>query len=143
MMRLVIKNRYGSTAGGLRRYNGSGIISSIGRKLFSSGLKKVINAASKANISQKVADAVVNGAKSVGQKLGKTAGQKAAKVGGNKLRTLFDVKISKSFKKKRQLAPEEQQLLAPPTKQAKLGDINHLIDNSIGGPIKGSGIFLD
>ena len=41
MMRLVIRNRYGSAAGGLCRYNGSGIFGSIGRKLFSSGLKKV------------------------------------------------------------------------------------------------------
>ena len=133
MMRLVIRNRYGSAAGGLRRYNGSGIFSSIGRKLFSSGLKKVINVATKANLPQKLADAVVNGAQSVGQKIGKTVGQKAAKVGGNKLRTLYDVKVSKSTKK-RQLAPEEQQLLAPPTKQVKI-DVNGLID--------GSGILFD
>ena len=46
-MRLVVRNRYGSAAGGLRRYRGSGIFSSIGRKLFSSGLKKVINVATK------------------------------------------------------------------------------------------------
>ena len=93
MMRLVIKNRYGSTAGGLRRYNGSGIFSSIGRKLFSSGLKKVINVASKANISQKVADAVVNGAKSVGQKLGKTAGQKVAKFADDKIQSFVGDKF--------------------------------------------------
>ena len=58
MMSLVIRNRYGSAAGGLRRYNGSGIFGSIGRKLFSSALKKVINVASKANLPQKIADAV-------------------------------------------------------------------------------------
>ena len=118
MMRLVIKNRYGSAAGGLRRYNGSGIFSSIGRKLFSSGLKKVINAASKANISQKVADAVVNGAKSVGQKLGKTAGQKVAKFADDKIQSFvgdksqptINNKKRKIIKKKRPLAPEEQQL---------------------------------
>ena len=44
---------------------------SIGRKLFSPGLKKVINVASKANLHQKLADVVVNGAKSGGQKLEK------------------------------------------------------------------------
>ena len=154
MMRLVIKNRYGSTAGGLRRYNGSGIFSSIGRKLFSSGLKKVINVASKANISQKVADAVVNGAKSVGQKLGKTVGQKAAKFTGDKIQSFVGDKLQstinninnkkrKIIKKKRPLASEEQQLLAPPTKQVKFDNINHLIDNSIDGSIQGSGIFLD
>ena len=154
MMRLVIRNRYGSTAGGLRRYNGSGIFGSIGRKLFSSGLKKVINAASKANISQKVADAVVNGAKSVGQKLGKTVGQKAAKFTGDKIQSFVGDKLQstinninnkkrKIIRKKRPLASEEQQLLAPPTKQVKFDNINHLIDNSIDGPIQGSGIFLD
>ena len=150
-MRLVIRNRYGSAAGGLRRYNGSGIFSSIGRKLFSSGLKKVINVASKANISQKVADAVVNGAKSVGQKLGKTAGQKVAKFAGDKIQSIVGDKFQstinnkkrKIIKKKRPLALEEQQLLAPPTKQIKFDNINHLIDNSIDGPIQGSGIFLD
>jgi len=154
-MRLVIKNRYGSAAGGLRRYNGSGIFSSIGRKLFSSGLKKVINVASKANISQKVADAVVNGAKSVGQKLGKTVGQKAAKFAGDKIQSIVGDKFQstinninnnkkrKIIKKKRPLASEEQQLLAPPTKQIKFDNINHLINNSIDGPIQGSGIFLD
>ena len=75
-MRLVIRTRYGSAAGGLRRYNGSGIFSSIGRKLFSSGLKKVINVATKANLPQKIANVVVNGAQSAGQKFGKTVGQK-------------------------------------------------------------------
>ena len=79
MMRLVIRNRYGSAAGGLRRYNGSGIFSSIGRKLFSSGLKKVINVATKANLPQKIADFAVNGAQSAGQKIGKAAGQKVTK----------------------------------------------------------------
>ena len=143
-MRLVIRNRYGSAAGGLRRYNGSGIFSSIGRKLFSSGLKKVINVASKANISQKVADAVVNGAKSVGQKLGKTVGQKAVKFADDKIQSIVgDNKKRKIIKKKRSLASEEQQLLAPPTKQIKFDNINHLIENSIDGPIQGSGIFLD
>ena len=130
-MRLVIRNRYGSAAGGLRRYNGSGIFSSIGRKLFSSGLKKVINVATKANLPQKIANVVVNGAQSVGQKFGKTAGQKLTKFAGEKLGKIVGEKVVKSVK--RQLAPE-QQLIAPPTKQAKI-DVNHLID--------GSGIFFD
>ena len=135
-MRLVIRNRYGSAAGGLRRYNGSGILSSIGRKLFSSGLKKVINVATKANLPQKIANVVVNGAQSAGEKIGKTAGKKVAKFAGEKLGKIGGEKVAKSVKGtlKRQLAPEEQQLVAPPTKQAKI-DVNHLID--------GSGIFLD
>ena len=126
------------------RYNGSGIFSSNGRKLFSSGLKKVINVASKADLPQKIADVLVNGAKSAGQKIGKAAGQKVAKFAGEKLEKIAGDKVAKSVKGtlKRQLAPEEQQLLAPPTKQTKI-DVNHLIDNFIDGPIEGSGIFFD
>jgi len=75
-MKLVIQNRQGATASGLRRYKGRGIFSSIGRKLFSSGLKKVITVASKANLPQKIADVVVNGAKTGGEKLGTLAGEK-------------------------------------------------------------------
>ena len=75
-MKLIIQNRQGATASGLRRYKGEGIFSSIGRKLFSSGLKKVITVASKANLPQKIADVVVNGAKTGGEKLGTLAGEK-------------------------------------------------------------------
>jgi hypothetical protein len=134
-MRLVVRNRYGSAAGGLRRYKGSGIFSSIGRKLFSSGLKKVINVATKANLPQKIANVVVNGAQSAGQKFGKTVGQKLTKLAGEKLGKIAGEKVAKSVKEtlKRKFAPE-QQLIAAPTKQAKI-DVNHLID--------GSGIFLD
>ena len=77
-MRLVIHNRQGSAAYGMRRYQGSGILSSIGRKLFSSGLKKAINIATKANLPQKIANIVVNGAQSAGEKLGKAAVKKIA-----------------------------------------------------------------
>lgn len=134
-MRLVIRNRYGSAAGGLRRYRGSGIFSSIGRKLFSSGLKKVINVATKANLPQKIANVVVNGAQSAGQKFGKTVGKKLTKFAGEQLGKIAGEKVAKSVKEtlKRKLAPE-QQLVAPPDKQAKL-DVNHLID--------GSGIVFD
>ena len=75
-MRLVIHNRQGATTSGLRRYRGEGIFSSIGRKLFSSGLKKVITVASNVNLPQKIADVVVNGAKTGGEKLGTLAGEK-------------------------------------------------------------------
>ena len=55
-MRLVI-NSQGAVHAGLRRYNGRGIFGSIGRKLFSFGLKKVINAMEKekeASVDRKV-----------------------------------------------------------------------------------------
>ena len=84
-------------------------------------MKKVINFATKANLPQKIADAVVNEAQSAGQKIGKAAGQKVTKFASDK--------IFGKQKKRRQ----EQQLIAPSTKQAKI-DFNHLLDNS--------GIFL-
>ena len=135
-MRLVIQNRRGSTAGGLRRYNGSGLFSSIGRKLFSSGLKKVINVATKANLPQKIANVVVNGAQSAGQKFGKTVGQKLTKFAGEKLGKVAGEKVANTVKEtlKRKFSPAEQQVAIPPPKQAKI-DVNHLIN--------GSGIVLD
>ena len=58
-MRLVIHSQ-GAAEAGLRRYNGRGIFSSIGRKLFSFGLKKVINAVKRENQQQTIADTLVN-----------------------------------------------------------------------------------
>ena len=66
-MRLVINSR-GSAVAGLKRYNGEGLFSSIGRKLFLSGLRKVINTVEKKNHSQKIADVVVNGRKDSSKK---------------------------------------------------------------------------
>ena len=60
-MKLIITSRRGSTAGGLGRYTGGDIFSSIGRQ----GLKRVINSAVTSTLAQKVADAVVNGAQKV------------------------------------------------------------------------------
>ena len=60
-MRLVIDSRGSSAAAGLNRYNGRGIYSSIGRKVLLSGLRNVTNTVEKANRSQLIADAVVNG----------------------------------------------------------------------------------
>ena len=128
-MRLVIRNRYGSAAGGLHRYNGSGMFSSIGRKLFSSGLKKVINVATKANLPQKIANTVVNGAQSVGENFGKTVSEKLGKVAGEKV-----VNTVKKTLKRKLTPPEEQQIVAPPPKQTRI-DVNRLIN--------GSGIVLD
>ena len=128
-MRLVIRNRYGSAAGGLHRYKGSGIFSSIGRKLFSSGLKKVINVATKANLPQKIANTVVNGAQSVGENFGKAVSEKLGQVAGEKV-----VNTVKKTLKRKLPPPEEQQIVTPPPKQARI-DVNRLIN--------GSGIVLD
>ena len=59
-MRLIIHSQ-GAVEAVLRRYNGRGIFSSIGRKLFSFGLKKVINTAEKENHPHIIADVIVNG----------------------------------------------------------------------------------
>ena len=59
-MRLII-NTKGAAEAGLKRYNGKGIFSSIGRKPILSGLKKVINAEERKQYPQKFVDAVVNG----------------------------------------------------------------------------------
>ena len=60
-MRLVISSRGGYAVAGLKRYKGEGIYCSIGRKVFLSGLRKVINTMEKQSHSQKIADIVVNG----------------------------------------------------------------------------------
>ncbi len=52
-MRLVIKS-LGAAEAGLRRYNGRGIYASIGRKITSQGLKKVINTDKKKEYPQKL-----------------------------------------------------------------------------------------
>ena len=67
------------------RYHGSGVFGSLACKLFSAGFKKVINVASKANLQQKLADVVVNGAKSAGQSLGKRAGTKLGSIARKKI----------------------------------------------------------
>ena len=56
-MRLVIPSKGGDNT----RYTGRGIFSSIGRRLFYFGLKKVINNLEKENQNQLIANTVVNG----------------------------------------------------------------------------------
>ena len=115
-MRLIISNRQGSAAYGMRRYHGSGIFSSIGRKLFSSGLKKAINIATEANLPQKIANIVVNGAQSAGEKLGKVAVKK----------------IAAAVRRKRAGVP----LQSPTVSKYSKTDIDRIINN-------GSGIILE
>ena len=122
-MKLIIQNRQGATASGLKRYRSEGIFSSIGRKLFSSGLKKVITVASKANLPQKIADVVVNGAKTGGEKLGTLAGEKLTQTILKKKKRKRPSPIDTSSKEKTQSS-----------KKSKL-DIDRLIN--------GSGIIIE
>lgn len=79
-MRLVIHSQ-GAAEAGFRRYNGRGIFSSIGRKLFSFGLKKVINAVEKDNHHHTIADAIVNGSRPIKKKK-----EKIVKLQGKKVK---------------------------------------------------------
>ena len=73
-MMLVIRSRgRASCDSGLGRYSGSGMLDAVGRQLFSSGFKRahkgvdaVVNGAT--STSQKIGKAVVNGATSAGHK---------------------------------------------------------------------------
>ena len=79
-MRLVIHSQ-GAAEAGFRRYDGRGIFSSIGRKLFSFGLKKVINAVEKDNHHHTNADAIVNGSRPIKKKK-----EKIVKLQGKKVK---------------------------------------------------------
>ena len=112
-MRLVINSRGSAAAAGLKRYNGEGIYSSIGRKVLLSGLRNVTNTVEKANRSQLIADAVVNG------------------------RRYDTVKKASGGKRKSSLAPEQPQTVK--ARKYSKSTIDKLINTSVGG----SGIILD
>lgn len=103
------------------RYGGSGIFDSLTSKLFSSGIKNVISNAAKTAITQKVANAVVNGATATAEKAIKEGIEGA-------------ISRIKQGRKRKITVPaiEDQQ----DKKKAKVDiDINSLIN--------GSGIVLD
>ena len=116
--------------GGMRRYyRGSGMIEDIGRKLFSSGIKKALSSGTTSAIAHKVVDAVVNGAasetsKEVVNAIAKEVISAAGKASAN---AVFD---SIANKKKR----SADTYTAVPLKRKK-NDIDSLID--------GSGIVYD
>lgn len=116
--------------GGMRRYyRGSGMIADIGRKLFSSGIKKALSSGTTSAIAHKVVDAVVNGAasetsKEVVNAIAKEVISAAGKASAN---AVFD---SIANKKKR----SADTYTAVPSKRKK-NDIDSLID--------GSGIVYD
>ena len=118
---LVIKPRGGGKK--QYRYGGSGIFDSLTRNLFSSSMKNVINTAAKSAITQKVANAVVNGATSSAEKAIKEVVNSTInriKQGNKRQRATADI--------------EKEQQGQQEGKRAKV-DINSLIN--------GSGIVLD
>ena len=133
-MRLVIHSE-GAAKAGLKRYNGRGIFSSIGRKLFLSGLKKVINAEEKKEYPQNFVDTVVNRRACPIKKKSK------------KVTTEKHVRTQKKGVVKRKLSPNTTATFSPPSKARKFSPpskarkystnvTNHLIN-------RGSGIVLD
>ena len=111
---LIINSRRGTTAGGLRRYGGGDVFSSIGR----SGMKRIINKAANSSAAQKIANAVVDGAH-----------QGVVKV-------VEDAKefVTNKLKQIRKRPSTSKQESKTPTKREKI-DINQFVD--------GSGIILD
>ena len=136
-MRLVINSRAGAAAG-LKRYNGEGIYSSIGRKVLLSGLKKVVNSLETRNRWEKIADIVVNGHQRKDQST-----SSSDQVSGRK-RTTVGVK-RKSSKKHSSLSPSQplpkkarksphstsQQSLSEKARKYSKSTINKLINSTI------------
>ena len=94
---LVIKSR-----GGKKRYvyGGSGMFSSIAKKLFS----KAINSAAKRGLAQKVVNAVVNGATNATQKAAESVVKEAYNVAGPHLKKL----IKRSSRGKKRIGCSEE-----------------------------------
>ena len=128
---MLVIHRSGGGSGMGRYYHGSGMIEEIGRKLFSSGLKKVISSGTTSAIAHKVVDAVVNGAasetsKKVANAIAKEVVSAAGKASAN---AIFD---SIANKKKKRSADAYSVV---PLKRKKIINIDSLID--------GSGIVYD
>ena len=138
---LVIQRR-GSSLGGMGRYyQGSGMFDTIARKLFSSGIKKVISNGASSSIAHKVADAVVNGAtsstsKKVADAIVKEATSAAGKASASAVKTAIDSVVNKVVKGVKRPAAIESSIIVhqQPSKRKKI-NIDSLID--------GSGIIYD
>ena len=122
---MLLIRRRGSSLGGMGRYyRGSGMFDTIARKLFSIGIKKIINSGTSSTIAHKVADAVVNGATStVADAIAKEV--TSASVGA--VKTAID-SIVKRVKR-------PSIIVQPPLSKRTKIDIDSLID--------GSGIVYD
>ena len=136
---LVIRRR-GSSLGGMGRYyRGSGMLDAIARKLFSSGIKKVISSGTSSVIAHKVADAVVNGATSTSKKVADAIAKEATSASVGAVKTAIDSVVKNVRGTKRPSNPaastEPSIIVQPPLSKRKKIDIDSLID--------GSGIVYD
>ena len=126
-MRVIIRNRQGKAAAGLGRYTGSAILESIGRKLLSSGVKKLIKATVNDNLPQNVANVIVDGTRSLAKLVGESSSKEAIKI----------AKLAEKNLKKIKRKVEEEELIVPPSKHRKI-DINQLVNSGT----RGSGIIF-
>ena len=160
-MSLVLKKQRG---GGPRRYRygGSGIFDGLIQRLFSSGVKSVINRGVNSVVAHKLANTVVNGATTVAKKTANAALngatqavlERAVKEVVNTVTPYVKKKLIGVVKKKTKVGDKRH--AASPTTQppaAKRININSLIDGSftptsaervnINSLIDGSGIVFD
>ena len=143
---MLVIHRRGSSLGGMGRYyRGSGMFDTIARKLFSSGIQKVISNGTSSAIAHKVADAVVNGAtsttvKKVADAIVKEATSAAGKASASAVKTAIDSVVNKVVKRggvKRPAALESSIAVHQQQPSAKRKKIN------IDSLIDGSGIIYD
>ena len=138
---MLVIHRRGSSLGGMGRYyRGSGMFDTIARKLFSSGIKKVISNGTSSAIAHKVADAVVNGAtsstsKKVADAIVKEVTSAAGKASSSVVKSAIDSLVNKVRGAKRPVAKSPIITHQQPSSKRKKINIDSLID--------GSGIIYD
>ena len=126
-MMLVIRSRGGGSCdSGMGRYCGSGMLDAVGRQLFSSEFKRAISIGVNSALARKVVDALLNGATSTSQKVGKVVGKGATSAGQKAVESVVNNAIDSTKKwivgKKRSLADP---IIVP---QKRKLDIDSLID---------------
>ena len=126
-MMLVIRSRGGGSCdSGLGGYSGSGMLDAVGRQLFSSGFK---SSGVKSALAHKVVDAVVNGATSTSQNVGKAVVKDATSAGQKAVESVVNNAIDPTKKwivgKKR--SSLDDPIIVP---QKRKLDIDSLIDGS-------------
>ena len=141
---MLVIHRSGTCSGGMGRYYcGSGMVDTIGRKMFSSGVKKAVSSGASSAIAHKVTDAVVNGVISASKTAANAIVKGVASAAG---KAAFD-SLAKKVKQKRSqptsstppypllLADQPGIVVASSPSKRKKRNIDSLID--------GSGIVYD
>lgn len=130
---MLIIRRDGSCAGGMKRYHGSGMFDAIGRKLFSSGIKKAITSSTSKAIAHKVADAAVSSAVSTSKILGDAVIKGAAFAAQNAASNAVNSAIDSVVERVKRKTEAPDPIVVPPPKRKKYID----------SLVNGSGIVFD